>query len=55
MSYINDTKPSAINDFLLKEDSFYLLLEDGSKIVLNYGDIWTKDTKPTTSWTNINK
>lgn len=32
------------NDFLLKEDGFYLLLEDSGKIILNEGDIsvtWT--------------
>ena len=61
MSFVNDTKPTTswINDstslkdsFLLKEDSFYLLLEDGSKIVLVYGTNWTNGVLPTTSYTN---
>jgi len=46
MSYTNDTKPSDIDSFLLKEDSFYLLLETGDKIVLSYGIEYTNDTKP---------
>lgn len=41
------TKPSAVNDFLKKEDAFYILLETGDKIVLNYGEGWNTRTKPT--------
>ncbi len=41
------------NSFLKKEDTFYLLLETGFKIVLARG--WTArkdpDTTPTTNWT----
>lgn len=56
--YTKETKPSTIytregvNSFLLKEDAFYLLLEDGGKIVLSRGSLVTpsygKETKPTT-------
>ena len=46
MSYTNDTKPTGTDSFLLKEDSFYLLLETGDKIVLSYGIEYTNDTKP---------
>jgi hypothetical protein len=45
-TYSNDTKPSVANEFLLKEDAFYLLLESGSKIVINYGINYSYDTKP---------
>jgi hypothetical protein len=40
------TKPDGTNEFLLKEDAFHLLLEDGSKIVLVYGEDWSIRTKP---------
>jgi len=36
--------------FLLQEDTFFLLQEDGKKIVLKWGT-----TKNTSSWTNISK
>ena len=54
-SYTNDTKHSAgaswnIKNFLLQEDTFFLLREDGKKIVLNWGT-----TKNTSSWTNVTK
>ena len=45
-SFTNDTKPSDIDSFLLKEDSFYLLLETGDKIILVRGLDYTNDTKP---------
>ena len=47
MSWTNTSKPSTEDSFLLKEDSFYLLLETGDKIVLSYGLTWTNDNKPT--------
>ena len=40
-------KPSNTTDNLLKEDSDYLLLEDGSKIVIAYAEDWTTRVKPT--------
>ena len=43
-SYANDAELSA--SFLLKEDAFYLLQEDGSKIVLFYGTDYLNDLKP---------
>jgi len=54
-SWSNDTKNLAgaswnIKSFLLQEDTFFLLQEDGKKIVLNWGT-----TKNTSSWTNISK
>lgn len=42
------TKESAV-DFLLKEDTFHLLLETGGKIVLRRGyvaTVYTKEIKP---------
>lgn len=42
------TKESA-QDLLLKEDTYYLLLEDGGRIVLRRGytnPVYTKETKP---------
>jgi len=39
-----------IKGFLLQENLFFLLLESGKKIVLNWGN-----TKNTASWTNLNK
>lgn len=47
------TKESSI-DFLLKEDTFYLLLETGGKIVLRRAFVqaaFTKESKPTTAFT----
>lgn len=41
-------------DFLLKEDTFYLLLETGDKIVLRRGYVasnFLKESKPTTAYT----
>lgn len=49
-------KPSATNDFLLKEDSFYLLLETGDKIVLAVGEEWSTRSKETSdSYSTRNK
>lgn len=55
MTYTNQTKnaasftmqtKNAAMDFLLKEDAFYLLLEDGGKIVLDgSGSGYTLQTK----------
>lgn len=45
-SWDKRAKPSADNSFLLKEDAFYLLLETGEKIVIDYGDAWSTRTKP---------
>lgn len=39
------------SSFLLKEDAFYLLLENGSKIVLSYGIDYTLETPATTTYT----
>jgi len=54
-SYSGATKHSAgaswdIKGFLLQENTFFLLQENGKKIVLNWG---TK--KNTNSWTNLTK
>jgi hypothetical protein len=43
------------NEFLLKEDSFYLLLENGSKIVLFRGTEYTNTSKNSDSWSNTSK
>jgi hypothetical protein len=54
-TYTKETKPTTTytkesdQDFLLKEDAFYLLLEDGGKIVIRRGFVlteYTKETKP---------
>lgn len=59
-AFTKETKPSTTfsketdQDFMLKEDAFYLLLESGGKIVLRRGFVltdFTKETKPTTSFT----
>jgi hypothetical protein len=45
-------------DFLLKEDAFYLLLESGGKIVLRRGFVvpeFSKEAKPTTTFTKESK
>lgn len=46
----NRTKPR-LKTFLLKEDMFHLLLEDGGRIVLLDND-WNNRTKPSTDWAN---
>lgn len=54
-NYTKEQKPTttftkeAREDFLLKEDAFYLLLENGGKIVLHRGYVktqYTKEVKP---------
>lgn len=45
-SYSNDIKPSSTTNYLLKEDSFYLLLETGDKIVLARSIEYNNDSKP---------
>jgi len=55
MSYSNETKPATQNTYLLMEDGFYLLQEDGSKIVLTYGIDYTNTTKPANTYTNTTK
>lgn len=42
--YTKETKPNPA--YLLKEDTYYLLLETGDKIVLTRGTDYTKETKP---------
>ena len=39
-------KPSGTSSFLMKEDSFNLLLESGCKIVLSRGEEWNTRNKP---------
>jgi hypothetical protein len=42
----SDASRTPINgSFLLKEDTFYLLLETGDKIVLSYGVDWVNSIK----------
>ena len=55
MSYSNETKPATQNTYLLMEDGFYLLQEDGSKIVLTYAINYSNETKPTSSYSNETK
>jgi len=65
MSWTNQTKSSTsfsnaskhtagaswnLKGYMLKEDTFYLLKEDGGKIVLNWGT-----AKNTGSWNNLTK
>jgi hypothetical protein len=40
--------------YLLKEDGYYLLLEDGGKIILWDND-WDNETKNTATYTNLTK
>ena len=53
-SFSNDSKNtsefSTDPAFLLKEDTYYLLLEDGYKIDISHGQ-----TKNTTTFTNLTK
>jgi len=42
---------TTLKDFLLKEDSFFLLKEDGGKIVIFDGS-FSNQTKNSSSWTN---
>ena len=54
-SYTGKTKHTAgaswdTLGFMLQENTFFLLLENGAKIVLNWGT-----TKHTSSWTNLTK
>ena len=44
-SNFSNIEKSSTASFLLKEDSFYLLLESGDKIVLSYGTDWSNQTK----------
>ena len=44
-TWTNETKTSDEDSFLLKEDSFFLLLENGFKIVLKYANSWTNEIK----------
>ena len=45
-SYSNDIKPSSTTNYLLKEDSFFLLLETGAKIVITRSNDYNYDAKP---------
>lgn len=43
-AYTKEIKPQF--GYLLKEDTFYLLLETGDRIVLSRGTDYTKEAKP---------
>lgn len=45
-TFTNDAKPSSSTNYLLKEDSFFLLLETGGKIVLARSNDYQNDVKP---------
>ena len=51
-SYSKDTKPSLSDSFLLKEDTFYLLLESGFKILLQNSVSFSTDPGGLGSWAN---
>lgn len=53
-TFTKEIKPSA-DSYLLKEDSYYLLLETGNKIVLSRGIAFSKESKPTISFTKETK
>ena len=38
--------------YLLQENTFNILNEDGTKIALNDDNYWTERTEPTSSWTD---
>jgi len=40
------TKPSGVDSHLLKEDTDFLLLETGDKIILSRGEEWSTRVKP---------
>lgn len=44
-TFTNQVKHTVSNFFLLKQDSFYLLLETGGKIILQDSYPWTNQTK----------
>lgn len=63
-TFTKETKPSTSYtkesslDYMLKEDTFFLLLENGGRIVLRRGFVqptYTKETKPSTSFTKESK
>jgi len=55
MSWTNDTKPNTVFSdgygYLEKQDGFYLLLENGGKILLDQ----SFNNKPNNNWTNDTK
>ena len=54
-SFTNATKNLFIRTFLLKEDGGYLLLEDGSRIIINDQLDWTDKNKNVSSYINQTK
>jgi hypothetical protein len=40
MAWTNETKHDMDPDFLLQEDTYYILLEDGFKILLDQSVVW---------------
>lgn len=54
-SYTKDTKPSGLTTYLLMEDGYRLLQEDGSPIVLTYSADYTNDTIGSGNYTNDTK
>ena len=55
MSWANATKPIMEDSYLKMEDGYYLLQENGDRIVLSYGIEYTNATKPTSEYTNATK
>lgn len=52
-SYTKDAIGSAsYTNYLLMEDGYRLLQEDGSPIVLNYGTVYSKDAVGSGTYTN---
>lgn len=50
VTWANRNKPG-YRDYLQQEDKFYLLLEDGFRIILRQTD-WGNRTVPSTTWSN---
>ena len=53
MSWSYQSKSSVAEGFLLQELGFFILQEDGGKIILQEVQEWTPQTKHSSSWTYV--
>jgi hypothetical protein len=52
MSYVNDTAPSTVVEFLASEALDYLMTEDMDYLVTSQTDPWTQDIEGSGTYTN---
>jgi hypothetical protein len=55
MAWTEQSKSSMAEGFLLQELGFYILQENGGKIILQEVQEWTFQTKHSSSWSPITK